>query len=163
MALTIAPLLHGWDVTSVTVRYQVADAAGTLGDGASATKTLTGVIDAIEYEGEDTEEEISPLTSRYENSHAIATNDRLRLVEIASNSIAGNYLPGLKQNGVAGGEFAIFAFVRSGHSVTLTGTMGELRTSVRQGKSVHTLDLLMIDIYDTTPNPDEPAKNPVWV
>ncbi len=158
MALSIPPFLHGWDVTSVTARYQVASSTGVLSNGSSATKTLTGVIDAIEYEGEDTEEEISPLTSRYENSVAIATNDRLRLVEIASNSVAGNFLPGLKQNGQSGGEFAVFAFVRSGHSATLYGTMGELRTSVRQGKSVHTLDLLMIDIYDT----GVPAANPAW-
>ncbi len=158
MALTIPPFLHGWDVTSVTARYQVADSAGTLGNGVSALKTLTGVIDAIEYEGEDTEEEISPLTSRYENSVAIATNGRIRFVEIASNSVAGNFLPGLKQNGASGGEFAVFSVVRSGNSVVLYGTMGELGTSVRQGKSVHTLDLLMIDIYDT----GVPAANPAW-
>lgn len=162
MALTIPPWLMGWDVTSVTARYQVANSSGVLGNGSSAVRTLTGVIDAIEYSGEDTEEEISPLTSRYENTVAIAINDRLRLVEIMGNNVNYNFLAGLKNNGESGGEYLLFTLARSGNSIQYVGTMGELRESVRQGKSVLTLEVAFADVFDDTPTPDEPEPNPVY-
>lgn len=163
MASIIPNWLHGWDVTTVTIRYQVAASTGILGNGSSATKTLTGVIDAIEYDGEDVEEEIAPLTSRYENTVAIATNDRVRLVEIAANNITnGNFLPGAHRNGETGGEYAIFAFTRGAHTITYTGTMGAIETSVRMGKSVHVLDLALLDIYDEATTPDAPLPNPIY-
>lgn len=165
MASIIPNWLHGWDVTSVTIRYQVAAVTGILGDGSSTLRTLTGVVDAIEYDGEDTEEEIAPLTSRYENSVSILVNDRVRLVEIAANNLTnGNFLPQAHRNGEAGGEYAIFSFVRGANTITLVGTMGELSMSIRQGKSVHTLDLAFLDIYtdEMDPTPDTVATNPVY-
>lgn len=163
MASIIPNWLHGWDITTVTVRYQVAASTGILGDGSSTLRTLTGIIDAIEYDGEDTEEEIAPLTSRYENSVSIMVNDRVRLVEIAASNLAnGNFLPQTHRNGQAGGDYAIFSFVRGANTITLTGSMGELSMSIREGKSVHTLELAILDIYDDTPNPDVPATNPVY-
>lgn len=165
MASIIQPWLHGWDVTSVTIRYQVAAATGLLGNGSSAVRTLTGVIDAIEYTGEDTEEEIAPLTSRYENTVSIGVNDSVRLVEIAANNLAnGNFLGEAHRNGAAGGHYAIFTFTRDVNSVTYTGTMGELGYSIRQGKSVLTLDLAFLDIYtdEADPTPDTVATNPVY-
>lgn len=165
MASQLPVWCMGWDVGPVTIRFQVADASGVLGNGspASSARALTGVIDAIEVISEDLEEEISPLTSRLENSVAIATNDRIRLVEICSNNITGgNWLSEAFNNGQAGGEYAIAAFTRSGNSVTFTGTMGELREDVRMGKSVMTLEMGIADVYDNTPNPDVPAANPVY-
>jgi len=161
MALVLPVFLMGWDVTSVTARYQLADASGVLGDGAGSLFTLTGVIDAIEYTGEDIEEEISPLTSRYENTVAIAVNDRYRLVEIAGNNANYNFLPRLKNN-AEGAEQILIAMTRSGNSVSAVMTMGELRESIRQGKSVWTLEAGFADVFDNTPTPDEPEPNPIY-
>lgn len=172
MASIIPVWLMGWDVTSVTIRFQVADATGLLGNGspASTVRTLTGVIDAIEYSGEFVEEEIVPLTSRYENSVAIAINDRVRLVEIAVNTSpvviggagVGNFLSEIKNHGQADGQYALFAMTRSGKTITFTAAVGELQESIRQGKSVMTLELHQLDIFDTAPTPNAPAPNPAY-
>ena len=166
--MAVVPVwLMGWDLTTVTVRFQVADATGLLGNGspASTLRSLHGVIDAIEYSGEDTEEEIAPLTSRYENSFAIATNDRIRLGEICANTITdGNFLAEAANNAqrLTGGVYALFNMVRSGNSIGFTGTMGELRESVRMGKSVMTLELAIADIFTDVPPAGVPAANPVF-
>lgn len=167
MASIIPDWLHGWNTTTFTIRYQVADATGLLGDGASTLKTLTGVIDGVEVDNKDTAVDISALTSRTENSVAVATDVQMRVMEIASNNITlGNFLPFVFRNASfhAGGDYALFSFVRGANTITFTGTMGELSSSVGPGKNTHSLTLAIADIYTDVadPAPDTPATNPVF-
>ena len=161
MALFLPVWCMGWDVTSVTVRYQLADSSGILGNGTGSLFTITGVIDALEVISEDTEEEISPFTSRYENSVAVAVADRYRWVEIAGNNANYNFLPRLFNNSQSA-EQILGTIARSGNSLQYVGTMGELRESVRMGKSVWTLEVGFTDVFDNAPDPDEPEPNPIY-
>ncbi len=165
MALVTPPWLLGKHLTSVTARYQVADATGTITDGASTLRTFTGIIDGISYAGRDDEEDIAALTSEYENPMSVQTNDSFTLTEIMRNSAGNNWLASFRMNTelATGGQYVLLTFVRGGtNSFTFYGLMSNYRESARQGKSVAMMDLQIIDILDTTPIPDVALPNPAY-
>ena len=150
MATSIPNWLLGRDITTVTIRYQVADSAGVLGNGSSTLKTLTTIIDAIEFSSTDEDEEISALTSQYEHFVSIRTSDQLTLTQIMIAADGLNSLAEIWMNAEAGGDFAVASFLRGGtNGIALTGTFSNYRESIRQGKSVAMLDLLVVDTFDT--------------
>lgn len=149
MPVVIDPWLTGPGITAVTVKLKVADAAGAFTDGVLAIQTLTGVIDDISPRGVNTLQNITPLTSAFENEVAVERADTFSLTEIMRAAPTLNLLRNVWDSAEAGGDYALVTFTAGGNTVTYTGLFSNYRETGQKGKNTAMMDLLLIDTLDS--------------
>lgn len=155
MAAIPIPLL-GRHVTSVTARWQLADATGTLGNGTGTLQTLTGVISSIEIRSMNRTEEINALTDTIDCEIAVEADDEYILTEIMRNGASSSYepiLPALWFNADSA-DHILFTLVRGGNTHTFYAVMTDYEEpSLNQGKNECRMTIRTVDIGSTSANP----------
>jgi hypothetical protein len=136
--------LIGRNVTSVAITPQVANAAGLLSNSTVGQKTITTVVDEINYGGQITTQEISALTASRENPVPIEQDDTLVITEILRQAAGSNNLAAC-WNGSDNPDVALFQFTRGGNACSFYGLMSDLEYDVEKGKSVVRMTLKIVD------------------
>jgi len=145
--------LTGRFVSSVTVTPLDFEAAtGNLIAGTVAIQTLTGLVDEIDVNGEETTENIVALTSTRDNEVPIEDNTSISLTEILRSG-AGNSLLAKCWATAGAGDYAQVSIVRDQNTWTFVGVMQSYSESLRKGKSVARMNFVMADIGNASANP----------
>jgi hypothetical protein len=152
---TIPIWLLGRHTTLVTARWQTPDANGLLGNGTSSTQTITGLVDSVEYNGQNTTETINCLISFRENEVVTEHNDTFVLTEVMRDGIAGtstNVLASLWMNADSA-DVCLITLTRGGNSYAAYMCMQDYSESIRKGKCVARMTLTQVDIDPSVSNP----------
>jgi hypothetical protein len=141
MGVQIPTWLLGRHVTSCTIRWQVPDGSGVLGNGTGSTQTLTGLIDELNYAGHDDGEDVAPLNATYRNQETLERNDTIVVSEILRQPAASSLLALVYEN-ADNADYAIFTFTRGGNSFSMIAYIDSYVETSRRGKNTGRMTLL---------------------
>lgn len=153
--------LTGKGMSSLTVRFQLPAADGTIGNGTSSSVDITGLVDEWDYNGEHTTQNVVAINSTRENEVVVEIDDSFVVTEIMRSYQNLNLLAALWYN-ADNADYCLFTVTRGGNTWQFLGVMLDYEEIPSKPKSVARLTIGMASIGASNTDPGNNTANPSY-